>query len=130
LPEREPRVRLDLLFQWFFGGIFGPIQAMPNATVLQPLRRFALQAAVLLVVFAPLRGALGQEAAKSSKKAAAKSGSQRPAKPSPPVSGPAGEATLEADQQSQVGKMFYADGHVDVHYENARLRADDVAYDS
>jgi len=103
---------------------------MPNATVLQPLSRFALQAAVLLVVFAPLRGALGQEAAKPSKKAAAKSASQHPAKSSPLSTAPAGEATLEADQQSQVGKMYYAHGHVDVHYENARLRADDVAYDS
>ena len=41
-----------------------------------------------------------------------------------------GEATLEADQQRQVGKIFYADGHVDVRYENARLRADHVEYDS
>jgi len=41
-----------------------------------------------------------------------------------------GEATLEADQQRQVGKIFYADGHVDVRYQNARLRADHVEYDS
>lgn len=123
-------VRLDLLFQGLFGGIFGPIQAMPNATVLRPLRRFAIQAAVLLIVFAPLRGALGQETAKPSKKAAPKSGSQHPAKPSPLASSPAGEATLEADQQSQVGKKYYADGHVDVHYANARLRADHAEYDS
>jgi LPS-assembly protein len=41
-----------------------------------------------------------------------------------------GEVTLEADQQSQVGKKFYADGHVDVHYANAWLRADHVEYDS
>ena len=39
-----------------------------------------------------------------------------------------GEATLEADQQRQSGKMFYADGRVDVRYENARLRADHVEY--
>jgi LPS-assembly protein len=39
-----------------------------------------------------------------------------------------GEATLEADQQRQVGKIFYADGHVDLRYENARLRADHVEY--
>jgi LPS-assembly protein len=126
LPGTEARVRLDFLF----GGFFGPFQAMPNATVLQPLRRFALQAALLLIVFAPLRAAFGQEAAKPTKKAAAKTGSQHPGKTSPLAAAPAGEATLEADQQRQVGKMFYADGHVDVHYANARLRADHVEYDS
>ena len=41
-----------------------------------------------------------------------------------------GEASLEADQQRQAGKIFYADGHVDVRYQNARLRADHVEYDS
>jgi LPS-assembly protein len=41
-----------------------------------------------------------------------------------------GEASLEADQQRQVGKVFYADGHVDLQYEGARLRADHVQYDS
>src|SRR5665213_2453140 len=41
-----------------------------------------------------------------------------------------GEASLEADQQRQVGKVFYADGHVDLQYEDARLRADHVQYDS
>ena len=46
----------------------------------------------------------------------------------PPTAG--GEATLEADQQRQVGKIFYADGHVDMHYQSARLRADHVEYDS
>jgi len=38
-------------------------------------------------------------------------------------------ATLEADQQRQVGRIFYADGHVDVRYQNTRLRADHVEYD-
>ena len=41
-----------------------------------------------------------------------------------------GEATLEADQQRQAGKIFYADGHVDVRYQSARLRADHVQYDN
>jgi len=58
--------------------------------------------------------------------------------PSPPLQKPkpvanltpGGEATLEADQQRQVGKISYADGHVDVRYENARLRADHVEYDN
>lgn len=42
---------------------------------------------------------------------------------------PGGELTLEADQQRQSGKIFYADGHVDIRYENVRLRADHVKYD-
>jgi LPS-assembly protein len=115
---------------FFSGAFFGPFQAMPNATVLQPLRRFALQAVVLLVVIAPLRGVLGQETATPSKKSAAKTPSQHPTKATPPTVTRGGEVTLEADQQSQVGKKFYADGHVDVHYANAWLRADHVEYDS
>lgn len=103
---------------------------MPNATVLQPLRRFALQAAILLIVIAPLRVALGQETVKPTRNAGAKAPSQHPGRISPPGATSGGEATLEADQQSQAGKMFYADGHVDVRYANARLRADHVEYDS
>lgn len=41
-----------------------------------------------------------------------------------------GEVTLEADQQRQTGNIFSANGHVDVRYENARLRADHVEYNS
>lgn len=37
-------------------------------------------------------------------------------------------ATLEADHQSQVGRVYYADGNVDVRYQNVRLRADHVEY--
>ena len=50
----------------------------------------------------------------------------------PPVQRPAqgGIATLEADQQRQVGKIFYADGHVDVRYQNYRIRADHAEYNS
>jgi len=48
----------------------------------------------------------------------------------PPVPPQGGEATLEADQQREVGRIFYADGHVDIHYGEARLRADHVEYDS
>jgi LPS-assembly protein len=39
-----------------------------------------------------------------------------------------GEVTIEADQQRQSGRTFFADGHVDIRYENARLRADHVEY--
>src|ERR1700731_3014095 len=103
---------------------------MPNAIFLRVLHRFTLRLVVLLVLVAPLRSTFGQEAPESWKTAPAKKSSQLSAKTSPRSGAPAGEATLEADQQSQVGKMFYADGHVDVHYANARLRADHVEYDS
>lgn len=39
-----------------------------------------------------------------------------------------GEVTLEADQQRQSGRTLFADGHVDIRYQNARLRADHVEY--
>lgn len=37
-------------------------------------------------------------------------------------------ATLEANHQSQVGRIYYADGNVDMEYQNVRLRADHVEY--
>lgn len=39
-----------------------------------------------------------------------------------------GELRLEADTQKQSGKIFSADGHVDIVYQNTRLRADHVDY--
>jgi LPS-assembly protein len=41
-----------------------------------------------------------------------------------------GEMTLQADQQRLAGKIYYADGNVDVVYQNARLRADHVEYNT
>jgi LPS-assembly protein len=46
--------------------------------------------------------------------------------PQQPASG--GSFTLEADHQRQVGGIFYADGNVDLHYQNARLQADHMEY--
>jgi LPS-assembly protein len=45
---------------------------------------------------------------------------------------PAGEATvrLEAEQQRKEGDLFFADGNVDIHYRNYRLRADHVQYNA
>lgn len=39
-----------------------------------------------------------------------------------------GELTLEADSQRESGKIFFADGHVDIVYEDVRLRADHMQY--
>ena len=53
----------------------------------------------------------------------------KPAAPAPAATaGVAQEATLEAKQQRQVGRIYYADGDVDVRYQNTRLRADHVEY--
>ena len=87
---------------------------MPNATFPKTLRRLALLAGLLLILPVLARVSRAQGV-----------------RPAPPRAfSPGGEATLEADQQREVGKTFYADGHVDVRYENARLRADHVEYDS
>ncbi|HLV95819.1 MAG TPA: LPS assembly protein LptD [Candidatus Acidoferrales bacterium] len=41
-----------------------------------------------------------------------------------------GEVTLEADRQGgQLGKIYYADGNVDLRYQNVRLRADHMEWD-
>lgn len=87
---------------------------MPNATLSQSVRRLALLAALLPILLASPRDLRGQALPRAAQK---------------PLTG-GGEATLEADQQRQVGKTYYADGHVDVRYQNARLRADHVEYDS
>jgi len=101
----------------FFFGLFwlsGLFLAMPKANLSQSAHRLAISFALLLILLAAPTVLFGQGAA------------QLPLKP--PTGG--GEATLEADQQRAVGKTFYADGHVDVRYENARLRADHAEYDS
>jgi len=87
---------------------------MPNVTLSKFVRGIALHAALLTVLIAAPRALAAQATAQ---------------KPLAPLAG-GGEATLEADQQRQVGKTFYADGHVDLRYQNARLRADHVEYDS
>jgi LPS-assembly protein len=87
---------------------------MPNATPSNSVRTLALSMALIpLFLLAPQ--VLNGQAAPQKPLAGLTSG---------------GEATLEADQQRQVGKIFYADGHVDVHYQNARLRADHVEFDN
>ena len=101
---------------------------MLKATALQPLRRYALLLTLLPVFLA--RPCAMQ--AQSSTSAPSQPAQKTPAKPRPPVkSAPSSAttpATLEAKQQRQVGQIFYADGDVDVHYQNTRVRADHVEY--
>ncbi len=85
---------------------------MLNATLAQSVRTLALSAALLVIALAAPRAVAAQAAS--------------PAPLVPLTAG--GEATLEADQQRQAGGIFSADGHVDVRYQNARLRADHVEY--
>src|SRR5271156_3302201 len=121
---------------FFAKGIFVSDDAMPIVTVLQSLRRLAVVVALLSIFFAvPLPvGAQGVPQSPSpspssvGSKASANTTTQKnPTAVSQPKQGME-TATLEADKQSQVGKIYYADGHVDIHYENTRLRADHVEY--
>jgi LPS-assembly protein len=87
---------------------------MPNSTILPPLRRFGLLVVLAPMLFMAPRSALAQTTAKTQLV--------------PPKRG--GEASLAADTQRWVGKIYYGDGNVDVIYENARLHADHIEYNS
>src|ERR1700733_132560 len=102
---------------------------MPKATVLQPFRRYVLLSLLLPVVLANPSLARAQTAATAPQRtpqAPQKKPTKPVAKDAPGT--PGEEATLEAKQQRQVGQIYYADGDVDVRYQNTRLRADHVEY--
>jgi LPS-assembly protein len=100
---------------------------MLKATALQPLRRYALLLFLLAFLLAGPRVAHAQNAAGPSSPATTKTQTNKPVAKAAPSSASV-EATLEAKQQRQVGQIYYADGAVDVHYQNTRLRADHVEY--
>jgi len=79
----------------------------------------AFLAALLAIVLTAPLPALGQKNRK-----------KQPAHPAPSLLTSGGEMTLQADRQRLVGKTYYADGNVDMVYENARLRADHVQYNT
>src|SRR6202142_2271205 len=87
---------------------------MPNSTILPPPPKFGLLLVLARVVFMAPRSALAQTTAKPQLV--------------PPKRG--GEASLAADTQRWLGKIYYGDGNVDVIYENARLHADHIEYNS
>jgi LPS-assembly protein len=99
---------------------------MPKATVLQPLRRYALLSWLLPLVLANPSPTRAQNPAAASQQVPQKKPAKPVAKNAPAT--PGEEATLEAKQQRQVGQTYYADGDVDVRYQNTRLRADHVEY--
>ncbi len=92
---------------------------MPNATVPNCLRKSAGLAALLAVALIASSAAFGQ-----------RHRIKHAARPSPNLLSAGGEVTLQADQQRLAGKIYYADGNVDVVYQNARLRADHVEYNT
>jgi LPS-assembly protein len=104
LRGQGPRVRLVFLF-------YGIFQSMPKAKFFRSVRR-ATPAAVLLSFLTTPDVILAQAA-----------------NPLPKLSPAGGEVTLEADRQGgEIGKQYYADGNVDLRYQNLRLRADHVQW--
>jgi LPS-assembly protein len=102
------------------------LRGMPKATVLQPLRRYVLLLLLLPILLAnPYLGRA--QNARSTPQQTPQQKQTKPTTKNAP-STPGAEATLEAKQQRQVGQIYYADGDVDVRYENTRLRADHVEY--
>jgi LPS-assembly protein len=91
---------------------------MPKAALAPPIRRFVLLALPFAISFLAARSVAAQIQSKPAK-----------ASPAQQAAGAQDIATLEADQQRQVGRVFYADGHVDIRYQNTRLQADHVEYD-
>jgi LPS-assembly protein len=103
---------------------------MPSAIVLQPLRRFVLPPLLAVIFLAGPRVAWTQSNGNAAPQSQAAGKKQtKPVVHAPaPAAGANPEATLEAKQQRQVGRIYYADGDVDVRYQNTRLRADHVEY--
>src|SRR5580698_5894552 len=100
-------------------------RGMAKATVLQPLRRYVLLPLLLPILLASPCRARAQSAGTAHQQSSPK----KPSKPASKNATPGQEeATLEAKQQRQVGQIYYADGDVDVRYQNTRLRADHVEY--
>jgi LPS-assembly protein len=104
---------------------------MPDAKTTRTLPSLCLFLVLLGIFFASPRFIDAQDAA-------TKSPAQNPSKKqssvakTSPQAEPNGDqtATLEAGQQSEVGRISHADGDVDLRYQNTRLRADHVEYNN
>ena len=124
----ETRVRLDFLFPTLFEG-FQHSPLMPHAKLTQPSGKLHSLFLALIISLAASGLASAQDTAKLLPQNSAKKQSSQVTK-TPAQAGTNADqtATLEADQQRQVGRIYYADGNVDIHYQNSRLRADHVEY--
>ncbi|MGH9738659.1 MAG: LPS-assembly protein LptD [Candidatus Acidiferrales bacterium] len=92
---------------------------MPNAILAKCVRRPARLAALLVIALTFSGAATAQRTRKRNAK-----------QPAPQLLSGGGEMTLQANQQRLEGKVYYADGNVEVVYENARLRADHMQYNT
>jgi LPS-assembly protein len=103
---------------------------MPDAKITLAPRRLRSLLVLLVILFASSHLTDAQDTPKSSQQKTAKK--QSTVANSPPQAGTDGDqfATLEAKQQSEVGRVSYADGNVDLRYQNTRLRADHVEYNN
>jgi LPS-assembly protein len=99
---------------------------MPDATISQTHCRSGVLLAVAAIFWGIPHTTFSQDTAKAAPGNTRSAQRAVTAKTSPQTEDQT--ATLEADQQRQVGRIYYADGHVDVHYQNTRLRADHVEY--
>src|ERR1700732_3519090 len=101
---------------------------MPDAKITPALHKLRSLLVLLVILFANSQLTDAQDTPKSSQQKTAK---KQPTVASVPLQADANgdqNATLEADQQSQVGGISHADGNVDLRYQNTRLRADHVEY--
>jgi LPS-assembly protein len=125
---RGARVSLNFLF-FTLTERLRRFSLMPDAkitlTLCMPRSLFVL----FLILLAYPAFCHAQENAKAQPQNTATKQTSRASNTSPQAGANADQsATLEADQQRQVGRIYYADGNVDVHYQNTRLRADHVEY--
>ena len=105
---------------FFLAYLLDLTEAMAIADFPRFLRRPAFWFSLVVLFFAI--------AVVSQAQVAPKPASSLAARPQVPGAGGDQTASLEADQQRQVGRIYYADGHVDLLYDNTRLRADHVEY--
>ena len=97
-----PTVFIDRMFR---------VNRHTRVRALSTLGRFALPAALLFAIGAAMPGAASPQQARF-------------------PSSKGGVATLEAKTQGRKGDLIAADGDVDIHYGDSRLRADHVEYNS
>jgi LPS-assembly protein len=101
---------------------------MLEATTPQLFHRVALVSLLAAAFFMGSLSTRGQDAIKGQSQSSVKTLPASGTKASSQAGGNDQIATLTASQQSQVGNIYYADGDVDVRYQNTRLRADHVEY--
>jgi len=125
---RGARVSLNFLFSTLTERL-RRFSLMPDAKITPALCMPRYSFLLFFILLAHPAFSYGQEGAKPQPQNRTTKQTSRVSNTSPQPGANADQnATLEADQQRQVGRIYYADGNVDVHYQNSRLRADHVEY--